>query len=275
MYTLIISIILGCTTSTIYYFINKQSEYVSSLYVYCIIAVIATIIFQLIIGFIIRKKTSKMSDKIQSIISDGQDNLNRKIQQLQQKPIGNQKTMQKIIENDRDDIIRNALSCTKQFDWLCKWSFLLKKQLNTIRMQFHYCLREFNKVDELLSSCMYMDANTVAMYMARKYIHNNNLECEKAFKKGIRKFKKNDGIIIYATYSWILIKQNKIKEAISVLTKGKTNTSDSTIMSNWEYLINGGVNRFSNNGIGDQWYSLYLEEPKIAKPTQKYKFMKK
>ena len=67
----------------------------------------------------------------------------------------------------------------------------------------------------------------------------------------------------------ILVKNGEIEEAIKVLLKGKSVTENDTIAKNWESLVNGKVKSFSNADIGDQWYSLYLEEPKNTKPKQK------
>ena len=36
-----------------------------------------------------------------------------------------------------------------------------------------------------------------------------------------------------------------------------------TLKQNWDHLVNGRIKRFSNAGLGDQWYSLLLEEPKV------------
>ena len=75
--------------------------------------------------------------------------------------------------------------------------------------------------------------------------------------------------LLYAVYSWILVKTGEIEEAIKVLQKGKKVSENDTIIKNWENLVNGKIKKFSNAGIGDQWYSLYLEEPKTQKPKQK------
>ena len=92
---------------------------------------------------------------------------------------------------------------------------------------------------------------------------------EKTFKKKIRRYKTDNATLLYALYSWILVKTDESEEAIKVLLKGKKVTDNDTITRNWENLVNGRIKKFSNAGIGDEWYSLYLEEPKIQKPKQK------
>ena len=137
-----------------------------------------------------------------------------------------------------------------------------------MRMQFYYQLKEFDKVDKLIPKSMYLESTSVAMKMARQY-KNNNKHYKKTFKKKIRKYKSDNAILLYALYSWILVKTGEIDEAIKVLQKGKKVTDNETIARNWENLVNGKIKKFSNAGIGDQWYSLYLEEPKTQKPKQK------
>jgi hypothetical protein len=230
--------------------------------------VLLFLILQVSIGLFTRKIVKKRTNDIQDIILAGQEKLNRKVQFFQQKPKGGMKTMQKILEKDQHVFIREAMEATKRLEPLFSWNILLRKQVNTMRMQFYYQLKEFDKVDELIPKAMYLEPMSVAMKMARQY-KNNNKAYKKTFKKKARKYKKDNAILLYALYSWILVKTGEIEEAIKVLQKGKKATENDTITRNWENLVNGKIKKFSNAGIGDQWYSLYLEEPKAQKPKQK------
>ena len=60
-----------------------------------------------------------------------------------------------------------------------------------------------------------------------------------------------------------LIKRGKVDEAFKALTEALKNSDDATLKRNHECLMNNKVAHFSNSGIGDQWYSLFLEEPKV------------
>ncbi|MFH1001051.1 MAG: hypothetical protein V1783_09440, partial [Bacteroidota bacterium] len=51
--------------------------------------------------------------------------------------------------------------------------------------------------------------------------------------------------------------------------KGKAVTGNDALLKNWEHLVNGRIKKFSNADVGDQWFSLYLEEPGVSKPKQK------
>jgi len=49
----------------------------------------------------------------------------------------------------------------------------------------------------------------------------------------------------------------------------KDETENEVLRSNWEHLANGRVRRFSNAGLGEQWYALMLETPKPVKVRQR------
>jgi hypothetical protein len=38
---------------------------------------------------------------------------------------------------------------------------------------------------------------------------------------------------------------------------------------NCEHLANNRITQFSNAGLGEQWYSLFLEEPKVRTQRQR------
>lgn len=61
--------------------------------------------------------------------------------------------------------------------------------------------------------------------------------------------------------SWILVKNGEFEKARELLQKGKESTGNETLAYNWERLSNDKPKSFSNEGLGDQWYGLYLENP--------------
>ena len=230
--------------------------------------VVSFIVLQVLLGLFIRKVVKKRTEGIQKIIEGGQEKLNRKMHFYQQKPKGGIKTMQMLLEKDQHAFIREALHATKKLEPLYSWNLLLKKQVNTMRMQFYYQLKEFDSADKLLNKAMYIDPMSVAMKISRLY-KKDNKSYKKFYYKKIRKFKGEKGIILYALYSWILVKTGEVDEAIKVLQKGKEKTKDEVLARNWEALVNDKSKKFSNAGLGDQWYSLYLEQPKAQKPKQR------
>jgi hypothetical protein len=113
-----------------------------------------------------------------------------------------------------------------------------------------------------------MDPVTLAMKMARQYQNRDMDALKKAFKKGVKRFKDEKGVLIYALYTWILVQEERIDDAVAILDDAKEKTEDETLRTNWEHLANGRVRRFSNAGLGEQWYALHLEAPKPVKVRQ-------
>ncbi|NOY75492.1 MAG: hypothetical protein GXP32_06840, partial [Kiritimatiellaeota bacterium] len=231
MISLIISILAGFGVYEILVATTDQLPHV-----WCVIFGALTVLAsQLIFGLFFRKKINAVTEAIQQVIAEGQQKIQRKANMFQTKPAGGIKHMQKLLEKDQEKSIREALELTKRMEPLWKWSLLLKKQTDTMRMQFHYQLGEFKEVDALLPNCLFMEPLAMAMKMARQY-KNNDPALEKTFKSKKRKFKGDDGVIIHALYSWILLKRGDADSALKVLTDAKEWTSDETILKNWEAL---------------------------------------
>ena len=60
------------------------------------------------------------------------------------------------------------------------------------------------------------------------------------------------------------IDTDKLAEGIKSLVK-----DNATLKQNHELLMNNRVAHFSNSGLGDQWYSLLLEEPRVRAQRQR------
>lgn len=225
----------------------------------------------LLVGFLVRKKMSKAQGALQESMQAAQRRMQRKVQQFQSKPGGNVKQMQRQIEMDQRAMFKQGLELTKALEPFRKWSLFTGRQIATMRMQFHYQLKEFDKVDEILATCgflkgpMMMDPMAAAMRMARCY-KNDDLEgAKKVFKSRIRWSRGDRGAILYGLMSWIYVKVGEPDEARRILLKAKDATSVETFKRNWEHLSNDRVKSFSNAGLGDAWYSLYLESPPMPK----------
>jgi hypothetical protein len=267
MISLIISVLAGLG---MYGVLVASTEELS--HVWCAVFAGLTMLgCQLLFGLYFRKRINAVTEAIQQVIAEGQQRIQRKANMFQVKPAGGIKHMQKLLEKEQENSIRKALELTARMEPLWKWSMLLKKQTNTMRMQFHYQLGEFKEVDALLPHCLFMEPLAVAMKMARQY-KNNDPDLDKTFKSKKRKFKGDDGVIIHALYSWILLKRGDVDGALKVLTDAKEWTSDETILKNWEALANGKTKSFSNADLGDQWYSLKLENPKAPRQKMKKRF---
>ncbi len=69
-------------------------------------------------------------------------------------------------------------------------------------------------------------------------------------------------------YAWILLKQGKNDDAFTVLTNAKKKSENPVLVANWEALANGKIKQFSNAGLGEAWYALGLEMPKMQRVQQ-------
>lgn len=224
-----------------------------------------------LVGFLVRKKMSKAQGALQDSMQAAQRRMKRKVQQFQNKPGGNVKQIQRQLELDQKAMLKEGLELTKGLEPFRKWSILTGRQIATMRMQFHYQLKEFDQVDEILTTCgflrgpMMMDPMAVAMRMARCY-QNDDLEgAKKLFKRKIKWFRGDRGTLLYGLMSWIYVKVGESDEARRVLLKAKEVTGVETFSRNWEHLSNNREKSFSNAGLGDEWYSLYLETPPVPK----------
>jgi hypothetical protein len=220
-----------------------------------------------LVGFLVRKKIGKVQNELQEIMKGGQQRLQRKIQQFQSKPNGNIKLLQRLIEADQKVIYKEGLAFTQRLEPFKKWSLLMGRQIATMRLQFLYQLKEFEQVDGLLASGglfkgpLMMEPMTVAMKMARQYKNKDVAGAEKTFKRRIKWFRGDRGSLLYGLMTWILVKEGEHEKARELLLKAKDATGDETFTHNWEQLSNDRVKSFSNAGLGEDWFGLYLENP--------------
>ncbi len=214
---------------------------------------------------------SKVQGELQDNMQAAQKRMQWKINQFQNKPGGNVKQIQRQLEADQKVMLKEGLEFTKRLEPFKKWTLFTGRQIATMRFQFHYQLKEFDQADELLATCgfmkgpMMMDTMTAAMRMTRCYKKDDVAGAEKVFKSRIRWARGDSGTILYGLMSWIYVQEGNPDEARRVLLKAKEKTGNETFKKNWEHLSNDRVKNFSNAGLGDQWYSLYLETPPTPK----------
>ena len=224
-----------------------------------------------LVGWLVRKKIAKVQKELEDIMRSAQQRMTRKVQQFQSKPGGNIKQLQRQIEGDQKAVYKQGLDFTQRLEPFRKWSLLMGRQIATMRMQFLYQLKEFDQVDEILATGgmfkgpMMMEPMTVAMKMARQYKNQDTAGAEKTFKRRIKWFRGDRGTLLYGLMTWILVKEDKIEQARQLVSKAKDATGNATFAHNWEQLSNDRIKSFSNAGLGDEWYGLYLENPPTPK----------
>jgi hypothetical protein len=232
-----------------------------------LIGISSFLVTTLLINLILRKKMGAVQRELEELMTSARNKMNRMVQQQQSKPGANPAAMQKQMEIQQTQVMKKALEHTKKFEPYKKWSPTMGRQINTMRIQYYYHLKEFDKVDDLFAKKGFtekpflIEPSIAGMKMARLYKNDNIQGAEKVFKKSIRWMRGDRGALLYGVMSWILVKQGRTDEAQALLAKGKEKIDHPTLTKNWEALANGREKKFSNAGLGEEWYGLYLENP--------------
>jgi len=222
------------------------------------------------LNLLMRKRIQAIFDAVQQHVDESQNKLRRKINLMQQKNVAGGKGLQRRKEKEQAEGIRESIRILDQMNTLYKWAPLARRQANTLRAQLYFQIKEFEQADKCFEKCLIMEPVTLAMKMTRLYKLKKTAELEKTFKKGIKRFKDDKATLLYALYSFILVKEKRIDEAVALLDEGKKSTENEIILGNWDHLANGRIKHFSNAGFGDQWYSLHLETPKSVRVKQRF-----
>ena len=223
-------------------------------------AIVAFLGISLIINLILRKRLNDIFTRVQKNIMDSQEKLRKRILAMQQK-VPNQQKLMEFAEKEQATSVHEAIAMLEEAKPYYKWNLLAGRQVDTLKGQLHFQLKEFEEADKCLAHSFLMDPLIVAMKMTRMYRKKEMKELEKAFHKGVGRFKYEKGLLIYAVYAWALIHENRLDEAIAVLAEGKDKTENAVLKQNWEHLVNNRAKRVSFVGLGDQWLALYLENP--------------
>lgn len=231
----------------------------------------AVVVIQILIGLFIRRKINAVNASIQMQMEMAKEKIQRKINMMQQRPGMSPKFLQGTVEKDQAAAVHQALELTGELKRYYPWSPLLSKQINTMKMMFHYQIKEFDKVDELMDKCLFFDPVSQAMRMARMYKKNDSRLAKFASAK-LKRARGDQGALLFALYSWILVKRNDVKGAIEVLAASKKRCDNEVLNANWERLVNDKVKNFSNAALGEMWYMLHLEEPKVKTQRVRQQF---
>ena len=231
--------------------------------------ILALLAVQITIALIVRRRTMKINLQIQGIMLDVQRRLETKQQQFMRRPMDPKQMMQQFTKEQNAGLER-AIEACELFRPLYKWSFLMERQINTMKMAFNYQLRRYEEADRFMEKSLLLDPQSVSMKMARMYKRNED-GIDRFFRKKCKRFKGKDCILPYSLYAWILVKQEKTDEAFKVMTEAKKRVENDVIVQNWEALANKKPKSFSNAGLGETWYALALEEPKMPKQQYRYR----
>jgi hypothetical protein len=266
MYTILISLLLGISVSAALWFthVTQRPVWVA---VWGLLGVIAG---QVSLGLILRRKVKAAMDAVQNVLLSGQKKLQQKINHWQMRPPGSLKQAQLEMERDQRVFIEQALEASKGMEKYVRWTLMLDRQIATLRMQLHYQLKEYRKVDALLPKCMFMDPMTAAMKLARLHVRDEMAEAGKFFHKQTRRLRYGQGVILYALYAWMLVQRKETEAAHKLLVRACEKMENEVLKANRDHLANNRVNQFSNAGLSEEWYALGLEQPKVKMQRQRH-----
>lgn len=229
--------------------------------------VLAFVAGQGLTGYLIQKRLKTAMGGVQKILEDGQKRLQFKVNQWQTRPPGSIKQAQQEIEREQRVFVEKALEESKGLERFNRWAPLMGRQIATMRIQLYWMLKEFKKVDELMPRALIMDPLMASIKIARMYMKGEE-GFEKVFKKHTARLRYGQGALLYGLYAWILVQKNKVDEAHKVLIQACEKMENETMKRNRENLANNRVGHFSNAGLGDEWYALHLEQPKVKMQRQ-------
>ena len=219
---------------------------------------------QFIAGRVIQKRVKAVMDSVQAVLMEGQKRLQAKMARWQMRPPGSIQAMQAEMARDQKVFVTEALARTEELRRFVMWVPMMKRQIATAQFQLHWMIKDFKKVDELMPKALFFDPTMTAMKLARMYMLDKPTEeIGKAYTKGVARLRYNQNVLLAATYSWILVQRKDIDGAFKTLNRALEKSDNETLKANREHLANNRIAHFTNAALGEQWYALMLEEPRI------------
>lgn len=265
MITVIISIVVGCGGFALSYWGADAGTGWSVFF-----GILSFGVCQGLSGFLVQKKVKVEMEKVQAILLAGQKKLQTKMQRWQMRPPGSIQAAQREIFADTKLFVKEALAQTETLRKYKLWVPMMEKQIATAQFQLNWMIKDFKQVDRLMPKALFLDPTMTAMKLARLYMTNGDLAAmRKIYAKGVARTRYNGNVLLAATMSWIEVQKGEVDAAFKTLTEALKKSDNETLKRNHECLMNNRVGHFSNSGIGDQWYSLLLEEPKVHTQRQR------
>lgn len=225
---------------------------------------------QLAVGLFVRRRVTAEMERVQGTLMAGQKQLQQKMQRWQVRPPGSMQEAQREIFADTKKFVSEALAQTSALEKYRLWVPLMDRQIATARVQLSWMIKDFKAVDALMPKVLLVDPTMCCIKMARLQMLDRPLdEIRKVYAKGVRRVRYNGNVLLAATMSWIEVKRGEVDAAFKTLTEALKKSDNETLKHNHESLMNNRVAHFSNAGIGDQWYSLLLEEPRMRMQRQR------
>ncbi len=229
---------------------------------------VTALIVQFIIGLALRKRVNARQNRIQELLNETRSKAERQLAGFQQRRPGDMRGAQELILRIQREGVREALRETDNFAPLYKWNFLLKRQINTMKIQLYYQLADYKMVDQLLPRALLIDPQSLAIKLVRMF-KNDDPGLDKFYRRKCAKLKSDTGAFIASVYAWIKIRQGDVAAARETLIAAKKRSDNAILIENCDKLLNGKEKQYSLQGFGDAWYALALEEPKVKMQRQR------
>lgn len=227
-------------------------------------------VFQGVVGYLLQRRVKRDMERVQSILVNGQKQLQQKMQRWQMRPPGSIQAAQNEIFADTKVFVKEALAQTETLRKYRLWVPMMDRQIATAQLQLSWMIKDFKTVDRLMPKALCVDPTMSAIKMARLYMLEKPMaEIEKVYRKGVSRVRYNGNVLLAATMSWMQVQKGDADGAFKTLTEALKKSDNETLKRNHEELMNNRVAHFSNSGIGDQWYSLLLEEPRVRTQRQR------
>ena len=221
-------------------------------------------VFQGVVGYLVQRRVKGDMEKVHAILMAGQKKLQKKMQQWQFRPPGSIQAAQREIAADTKVFVEKALAETEKLRKYRLWVPMMERQIATAQFQLNWMIKDFAVVDRLMPKALFLDPTMAAMKMARLYSTGADVaEIRKVYAKAVSRVKYNGNVLLAAAMSWIEVRKGDADAAFKTLTEALKKSDNETLRRNHECLMNNRVGHFSNSGIGDPWYPLFLEEPKV------------
>ena len=225
---------------------------------------------QMGIGFVLQKKVKAAMRAVETVLINGQKAVQAKTQRWQTRPPGSVQEAQNEIARDQRRFVAEALALTEPLHRFDSWMPLMKRQIATAQFQLYWMIKEYRKCDALMDKALFVEPTMYAMKMARYHtLGKPTDEIRKVYDKGRKRLRYNQNVLIAAAWTWILVRRGETDEAFKALNEALKNSDNETLKANREALANNRVAHFSNTGIGDTWWALGLEEPKVKMQRQR------
>ena len=127
------------------------------------------VITQIIISLILRKKINAVQAGIQTEMNADRERINRQLTLFQQRQPGNMNGLKQLADRLQGEVSQKLLSATDRFKVFYPWSPMLYKQINAMKVQLYFQVKNYDEVDRLLPKSMLIDPLSLSIKLGRMF----------------------------------------------------------------------------------------------------------